>query len=119
MTPPSFAWSTWHARASRSALVLTALPAVLDSMQAEQLCKPGVHEPLATGAHHILEGDVEPAAAHGHACNGGLPGGIGAHQRDQVYVPQHYPAIEPDVKDALPGAAPVCFRLRMPAGPLS
>ena len=67
------------------------------------------------GAHHVLEGYIEPPAAHGHACNGGLPGGVGAHRCDQVYVPQHYPAVEQDVKDALPGAAPVRFRLRMPA----
>ena len=69
------------------------------------------------GAHHVLEGDVETSAAHGHACNGGLPGGVGAHQCNQVDVPQHYSAVKQDVKDALPGAAPVRFRLRMPAEP--
>ena len=69
------------------------------------------------GAHHVLEGNVETSAAHGHACNGGLPGGVGAHQCDQVYVPQHYPAIKQDIEDALPGAAPVRFRLRMPTEP--
>lgn len=72
-----------------------------------------------TGAHHVLEGDVEPPAAHGHACDGGLPGGVGAHQCDQVDVPQHYPAVKQDVKDALPGAAPVCLCLRVPAEPVS
>ena len=72
-----------------------------------------------TDAHHIVEGDVEPPAAHGHARNGGPPGGIGAHQCDQVYVPQHYPAVKKNVEDTLPGAAPVCFCLRMRAAPVS
>ena len=119
MTPPSFAWSTWHAHASRRALA-QAPPAMLGRRTRLQVnlqtptCRTRwcARTTGARRAHHVVEGYVEPPASDGHARHDAFPGGVGAHQRDQVYVPQHGLAVKQNVKDALPGAAPVPFGLR-------